>query len=62
MVAKLVFFLLVIAFILAVVTIVAYRYFDREAERQHEKDKLRMEHTERMVDIAEREADREREH
>lgn len=59
MVVKLTFFLLIIAFVLAIVIIAAYRYFDREAERQHEKDKMQMEHTERMVDIAEQERHRD---
>jgi len=57
MVAKLVLFLLVLAFLIALATVAAYRYFDNEAERQHEKDMKQMEHTERMVDIAEQDRD-----
>lgn len=41
MAVKLVFLLIVLAVILSVAVIAAYRYFDNQAERNHEKEMLR---------------------
>lgn len=41
MAVKLVFVLFVLAIIISVAVIAAYRYFDRQAEREHEKEMLR---------------------
>lgn len=56
MVAKLV--LALVAFVLVVLgaTAAAFWYFDRQAERDHERDLQRMEQTDRLVEVAEREA------
>ena len=56
MVAKLAFVFVLIVLAIAVATVAMYRYFDNQAERQHEKDLQQMEHTERMVEVAERES------
>jgi len=66
MVAKLVFGLLAVAFVLSVAVIAAYRYFDNQADRRHEKEMVREEHRhEEMSDITtdpiDRELERERE-
>jgi C4-dicarboxylate transporter len=41
MAAKLVFGLLAVAFVIAVATFAVYRYFDNQAQREHEKEMLR---------------------
>jgi Tfp pilus assembly protein PilO len=59
MVAKLVFGLLVVALVLSVAVIAAYRYFDNRAERSHEKRMMREEHRhEQMSDVATEPIDR----
>lgn len=66
MAAKLVFGLLAIAFVLCIVVIAAYRYFDNQAERRHEKEMTREEHrheelSDTTLDPIDRELERERE-
>lgn len=66
MAAKLVFGLLAVAFVLSVAVIAAYRYFDNQADRRHEKEMVREEHRhEEMSDLntdpIDRELERERE-
>jgi len=50
MVVKLVFVLLVLAIVLALCVIAAYRYFDNQAEREHEKELREMEQREKLFD------------
>ncbi|MEF8843652.1 MAG: hypothetical protein V5A62_18845 [Haloarculaceae archaeon] len=51
--AKLALALVVLTLVLVSAVVALYRYFDKQAERAHEKDLQAMEHTERMVDVAE---------
>lgn len=55
MAAKLVFALIALTIIISVAVIASYWYFDRQAERSHEREQAQLDHTEHMVDIAERE-------
>lgn len=60
MAAKLVFGLLAVAFVISVAVVVAYRYFDNQAERRHEKQMMREEHRhEEMSEISTDPIDRE---
>lgn len=56
MVAKLVFFLVVLTIIVVAATAMAFWYFNEESERQHEKDLQQMDHTERVLGVAEDES------
>lgn len=65
MVAKLVLGLVVLAIVFSVAVIAAYRYFDRQAERNHEKEMERMERDEKLFeglndDPIDRELEREK--
>lgn len=50
MAAKLVVALMAIAFVIAVVVIAAFWYFNEHDQRQHEKDLKQMEHTEKILE------------
>ena len=58
MAAKLVFVLLAVAFMICLAVIVSYRYFDKQAQRKHEKEIMREEQRneldEQLVEMAER--------
>ena len=53
MVAKLVLFLLIAAVFVAAVTFASFWYFNQEAEREHEKDKMRMKQTDAVLESTE---------
>lgn len=61
MAAKALLLLAVVAIIVSVAIVAAFWYFNQESERDHEKDLKQMEHTERVMDIAERETSIDRE-
>lgn len=56
MVAKLALVLIAVVVIVALATAAAFWYFNQESERQHEKDLKQMEHTEKVMGIAEEES------
>ncbi|AGM11527.1 hypothetical protein M199_gp139 [Halogranum tailed virus 1] len=50
MVVKLVFVLLLLVVVLALAIAAAYRYFDNQAERKHEKEMQELENTEKLFE------------